>query len=152
MSNSNSYIFQIKKEESSKEKINRIYFNSVIGGLMDPGKKQSEMYEIDDDDLREQQENQIDQITDVSLKDKQFYKLWNKYINNKEIYKIYMKDYLEEFIEKNLEIIIKNNLKENLLIHLTCLFDFGQLNTITFKELINKFLEKEKLNIKKIDK
>ncbi len=119
---------------------------------MEPGIKENEMYEIDDDDLREQQENQIDQITDVSFKDRQFYKLWNKYINNKEIYKIYMKDYLEEFIEKNLEIIIKNNLKENLLIHLTCLFDFGQLNTITFKELINKFLEKEKLNIKKIDK
>ena len=149
-----SYYFKPKKVESTKEKKNnnRRYFNSIIGGLMEPGIKENEMYEIDDDDLREQQENQIDQITDVSLKDKQFYKLWNKYINNKEIYKIYMKDYLEEFIEKNLEIIIKNNLKENLLIHLTCLFDFGQLNTITFKELINKFLEKEKLNIKKIDK
>ena len=128
MSNSNSHIFQIKKEESSKEKINRIYFNSVIGGLMDPGKKQSEMY----------------QITDVSFKDKQFYKLWNKYIINKDIYKFYMKDYLEEFIEKNFEIIIKNNLKENLLIHLVCLFDLGQLNKITFKELINKIIEKEK--------
>ena len=133
MSNSNSYIFQIKKEESSKEKINRIYFNSVIGGLMDPGKKQSEMYEIDDDDLREQQENQIDQITDVSFKDKQFYKLWNKYIINKDIYKFYMKDYLEEFIEKNFEIIIKNKLKKNIKINLENINKIKQINKITFK-------------------
>ena len=146
MSYSFSYFFPPKKEESLKENNNRQYFSSIMGGEIEPGKKENEIYEIDDDDLREQQENQIDQITDVSFKDKQFYKLWNKYIINKDIYKFYMKDYLEEFIEKNFEIIIKNNLKENLLIHLICLFDFGQLNKITFKELINKILEKEKSN------
>ena len=120
------------------------YFNSVIGTIMKPGIEEKDMYELDEDDLREQQESQIDQYTDVSVEDKKFFKIWNNFIKDKDICQIFMKSYLEEFIDKNFEIIIKNKLKENLIIHLICLFDYGQINKSSFIELFDKVLEKEK--------
>ena len=41
------------------------------------------MYEIDEDDQIEQEESQIEQYTDVSEKDKMFFKIWNKFIKEK---------------------------------------------------------------------
>lgn len=62
---------------------NRIYFNSVTGSVVPEGQNEEDMYEIDSDDQRELEENQIDQYTDVSDKDKMFYKIWNRFIKDK---------------------------------------------------------------------
>ena len=135
-------------ENDSENK--REYFNSVIGTIMKCGIEEKDMYELDEDDLREQQEGQIDQYTDVSFEDKKFFKIWNNFIKDKDICQIYMKGYLEEFLDKNCELIIKSNLKENLIIHLICLFDYGQINKSSFIELFDKVLEKEKqMNVDK---
>ena len=135
-------------ENDSENK--REYFNSVIGTIMKSGIEEKDMYELDEDDLREQQEGQIDQYTDVSFEDKKFFKIWNNFIKDKDICQIYMKGYLEEFLDKNCELIIKSNLKENLIIHLICLFDYGQIDKVIFTELFDKVLEKEKeINLKK---
>ena len=136
--------------ESDKKENKREYFNSVIGTIMKPGVDEKDMYELDENDLQEQQEGQIDQYTDVSLEDKKFFKIWNNFIKDKDICQIYMKSYLEEFLDKNCEMIIKEHLKENLIIHLICLFDYGQIDKVIFTELFDKVLEKEKeINLKK---
>ena len=153
MSYKNSKFYKQENLTSSNENDSenkREYFNSVIGTIMKCGIEEKDMYELDEDDLREQQEGQIDQYTDVSFEDKKFFKIWNNFIKDKDICQIYMKGYLEEFLDKNCELIIKCNLKENLIIHLICLFDYGQINKCSFIELFDKVLEKEKqMNVDK---
>lgn len=58
----------------------RVYFNSVTGEIMKDNDDERNMYEIDEDDQKEQYESQIDQYTDVSSQDKRFFKLWNQFI------------------------------------------------------------------------
>ena len=77
----------------------RQFFNSVTGALMPEGVNEADMYEVDLDDQREQEENQIDQYTDVSDKDKLFYKVWNRFIKHKDKSQIYMEGYLLEFVK-----------------------------------------------------
>lgn len=65
------------------DKKHRTYFNSVTGEIMTNEIDEKERYTIDEDDQREQDENQIDQYTDVSSQDKKFFKLWNRFIHSK---------------------------------------------------------------------
>ena len=111
---------------------------------MPEGVNEADMYEVDLDDQREQEENQIDQYTDVSDKDKLFYKVWNRFIKHKDKSQIYMEGYLLEFVKKNGIMIIEKELKECLLLHLTCLFDNGQINKNVFINVINEILKIEK--------
>ena len=59
-----------KYNESENIQPHRQFFNSVTGALMPDGVDEADMYEVDLDDQREQEENQIEQYTDVSDKDK----------------------------------------------------------------------------------
>lgn len=130
--------------ESENIQPHRQFFNSVTGALMPEGVNEEDMYEVDLDDQREQEENQIDQYTDVSDKDKLFYKVWNRFIKHKDKSQIYMEGYLLEFVKKNGIMIIEKELKECLLLHLTCLFDYGQINKNVFINVINEILKIEK--------
>ena len=121
----------------------RQYFNSVTGAIMPPNTDEKDMYEVDLDDQREQEENQIDQYTDVSEKDKMFYKVWNRFIKNKDKCQIYMETYLLEFVKKNGIMLIEKDLKECLFLHLTCLSDYGQINKNIFINVVNEILEIE---------
>ena len=127
----------------------RIYFNSVTGSVITPEQNERDMYEIDSDDEREQEENQIDQYSDVSDKDKLFYKIWNRFIKDKDKCLMYMKQYLMEFVNVYGVILIENGLKECLLLHLICLFDYNQINKETFIMVTNALLAIENQILKK---
>jgi hypothetical protein len=51
---------------------------------------------------------------------------------------------LLQFISENIEMLIKNKLKENFLLHLICLYDYQQINKNTLELLIKEFDEKRR--------
>lgn len=61
----------------------RIYFNSITGEIVPEGVAEQDMFEVDEDDEIEQQENAIDQYTDVCDQDKLFMKAWNQFMRGK---------------------------------------------------------------------
>lgn len=127
--------------QSDKQNNKRIYFNSVTGSIITDDRNEKEMYEVDTDDQRELEENQIDQYTDVSEKDKNFYKIWNKFIKSKDKCQIYMEKYLLEFVQINGQLLFEKELQECLLLHLTCLFDYSLINKNAFINVVNEMLQ-----------
>jgi hypothetical protein len=127
-------IFRTYPDDS---KNSRIYFNSVTGEIMDPNIPESETYEIDPDDLQEFEDRDIDQYVDICEKDKKFFKIWNRFIKNKDKDYCHMEKNLLEFVKKCGQEINNNNLKENFLLHLICLYDYQQID----KNIMNNVLK-----------
>lgn len=64
---------------------NQIYFHPVTGELLKENTTyiRTKGYEIDQDDFENFENKQLDNFLDVCQKDKVFFKLWNRFINNK---------------------------------------------------------------------
>jgi len=68
-----------KTYEDATNSGERIFFHSVTGEILNESSEDSD-YEIDDEDNIKKEEKNIDQYTDICEKDKEFFKLWNRYI------------------------------------------------------------------------
>ena len=134
----------INKNFCDKNKLTRVFFNSVTGALMQNDVDELSMFEIDSDDQEALENYQIEQYTDVSLNDKKLFKIWNSYIKDKDILKCKMEEYLIEFINKSKDYIFQNNLKENLFLHCICLLDYGLINKEILSNAIDLILDLEK--------
>ena len=134
----------INKNFCDKNKLTRVFFNSVTGALMQNDADELSMFEIDSDDQEALENYQIEQYTDVSLNDKKLFKIWNSYIKDKDILKCKMEEYLIEFINKSKDYIFQNNLKENLFLHCICLLDYGLINKEILSNAIDLILDLEK--------
>lgn len=52
-----------------------------------------------------------------------------------------MSGHLIQFVKENKKFIIENNLKENLLLHLICVFEYGQVDKIGLVNTIDLMLQ-----------
>lgn len=69
------------------------------------------------------------------------------FIYHRDKCQIFMEGYLYDFIMEKGEFILEKDLKESLLLHLICLFDYGQIDKTVFLKATEKLLEIEnKLN------
>lgn len=59
----------------------RLFFHSVTGEILSENSDDSD-YDIDNDDILEYEAKDIDHFTDICQKDKEFFKIWNKYMEN----------------------------------------------------------------------
>ena len=96
---------QTKKEDNNNSKDdqadNRCFYNSVTGEIMDINDgNEEDMYEVVPDMDQYAQDN-INQYTDISDNDKQFFHLWNQFIKSKNTECYNLNDVIMEFLEKN---------------------------------------------------
>ena len=134
----NSKISNNNKDENKVEPFNnnnnRIFFNSVTGELMNPDDgDEKEMYEVVRD-MEQYAEDNINQYTDICEKDKEFFKLWNSFINSKDNKFLNFEDILINFLNKHSKYLCENNLRKNFVLHLIAVYDNRQIN---YENLVN---------------
>ena len=116
------------KFEQIKNNSKRIFFNSVTGEQMniDDG-NEADMYEIVPDMEQYAQDN-ITQYTDICEKDKQFFKLWNSFIKNKENEFLKFDEIIINFLNNNSKYLYENDLRKNFVLHLVAVYDNRQID------------------------
>ena len=72
------------KTYKAKDPEERIFFHSVTGEILNENSEDSD-YEVDNDDILEFEAREIVSYTDICDKDKEFFKLWNRYINTNRL-------------------------------------------------------------------
>jgi hypothetical protein len=116
------------KFDQIKNNNKRIFFNSVTGEQMniDDG-NEADMYEIVPDMEQYAQDN-ITQYTDICEKDKQFFKLWNSFIKNKENDFLKFDEIIINFLNNNSKYLYENDLRKNFVLHLVAVYDNRQID------------------------
>ena len=133
---------------------NRIFFNSVTGELMTPDDgDEANMYEVVPD-MEQYAEDNINQYTDICEKDKEFFKLWNSFINSKENKFLNFEDILINFLNIHSKYLCENNHRKNFVLHLVAIYDNRQINYDNFinivdlmSQLFKKYEKKSNKNI-----
>ena len=134
---------------------NKIFFNSVTGELMNPDDgDEADMYEIVPD-MEHYAEANINQYTDICEKDKEFFKLWNSFINSKDNKFLKLEDILINFLNIHSEYLCENNLRKNFVQHLVAVYDNRQINydsLVNIVDIMNNLFKKYKKNERNLAK
>jgi hypothetical protein len=79
-----------KKSKKSNPNANykdRLYFHSITGEILDPDNYEVDSEnEIDDSYIHQKEDREIDDFIDICQTDKEFFKLWNGFINKNPKY------------------------------------------------------------------
>ena len=121
--------------------VKKDYYHSISGEIISDTESyvDSEL-ELDRKYEYNREKQTIDDFTDICDQEKSFFKIWNEYIyslNNSVLVSCTRAfDLLSGFISKYIEEISKQQLKENLGIHLITIFDNGMINKEQFNTLL----------------
>ncbi|CAK8686565.1 unnamed protein product [Clavelina lepadiformis] len=119
----------------------RLYFHSNSSLPIRPCEFDNDSEEETDPDwLRNHIKKMLDEFTDVNDGEKPIMKLWNLYImKHRCIADGQMSNSCQHFIDLYASLIIRHNLRRNLLLHLVTLLDFGVLKASALLSLIKHF-------------
>jgi hypothetical protein len=117
----------------------RRYFNSITGVPIprDYDKDESEMYELDEEDVDNLYFRRLNENTELNDVEKKFMKKWGIFRKNNNPNLFYsIVDFIVEFIKQNKEVI--TNIKERFLfiIHLDTLYQYKIINSKDLDDII----------------
>lgn len=121
----------------------RLYYHTMTCQSIDP--KNMEVDSESENDpvwLRLKTQQMIDEFMDVNEGEKEIMKLWNLHVmHHNYVGDCQMPEACKEFIRLHGQIILKRNLKKNLVLHLSNLFDFGLLTSRELCSAITQLLK-----------
>jgi hypothetical protein len=126
-----------KNRVMKNEVVNRTYFHSVTGRVMNEDSDEED-YFIDNEEIWSNMAERIEEHNDINETEKKFMNLWNKFmLRNGKI--IYIKpreseELLNDFYKNNEIFIKENKLKECFILHVINLYDYMK---ITSEQMVN---------------
>ena len=117
----------------------RRYFNSITGVPIprDYDKDESEMYELDEEDVDNLYFRRLNENTELNDDEKKFMKKWGKFRKNNSPNLFFsIVDFIIEFINQNKEIM--TNIKERLLflLHIDTLYQYKIIDSKDLDEIV----------------
>lgn len=83
-SNEGENIFNYLEYKNVNDNNQNCFFNSVTNEILNGyAEKEEDMYEVDPDDLERLNYEIINDNTDITKKDKEFFKLWNQFVSTR---------------------------------------------------------------------